>query len=457
MTRSGRAGILSARHRHSGRTGATRGRRSRHGGDLEARRHLRVTRVSIRSRVALALLGVFVLVIMAVTLTPADARTAAAFSCLICGERGLADVILNVIMFMPIGALAVLAFGASPAILAAAAFFSAGVEAAQYFIPGRDASAGDLLFNTTGALVGIGLAVSAPFWVRPGRIGRYTVVSALGMVCITIAAGTGFFVRPVFTDYTWYAQHTPDLPHLRHYEGTVIAADVGGVPLRGTSRMSRGLRDSLRTRLESGEETTVELVAGPPPPGLAAFVTIYDELRREMLLLGAIGDDLAMRVRIVSEDLRLDKPYPRLRGVLAPFEPGDTLRVAGRLDDGAYCLTIEGETTCGIGMDVSRGWQLLYSAESLPAWFRTLVSLGWMAGLAGLLGFYARDGVSSTIGITAAAIAFLGVPAMDRFLQATPLPMLLAACVAYAGAAALGRLAERRFSRPPAATPADAA
>jgi hypothetical protein len=172
---------------------------------------------------------------------------------------------------------------------------------------------------------------------------------------------------------------------------------------------------------------------------VGAFVTIYDEFRQEMLLVGADGDDLVFRMRVVAEDLRLDKPFPRLHGALAPFAPGDTLEVGGRFDAGTYCLTVADTTTCGIGMDASRGWSLLYSARGFPLWLHTLASLGWVAALAALAGFYARTPASTLPGLAGIGVAFIAVPALDPFLRTTSLPALLAAAVGFAAASMIGR------------------
>lgn len=395
--------------------------------------------IEFRSRPALALLALLVLGIMALTLTPTDSSTEAAFECIICGERGLADVILNIIMFMPVGILAVLAFGMTPAIVVGAAFFSAGVEAAQFFIPGRDASLGDLLFNTTGALLGLFVVAVAAHWIRPRARLLPVFAGAATVLCLCAVFATGQLVRPVFSDLTWYALHTPDLPHLEPYDGVVTEATVGDVALRGISRLPREERDTLRTLLAGGAEVRVRLVAGTPPPGVGAFVTIYDEFRQEMLLVGADEDDLVLRMRVLAENLRLDKPFPRLRDALAAYAPGDTLEVSGRFDAGTWCLGVAGEETCGIGMDASNGWRLLYSARGFPRWMHVLASLVWMALLAGLPGFYARTIPTTVLGAAGTLAAFLVVPALDPFLIATPLAALLAGLAGFVAASALGR------------------
>ncbi|MGH7675779.1 MAG: VanZ family protein, partial [Gemmatimonadales bacterium] len=116
------------------------------------------------------------------------------FACLICGERGWADALLNVIMFLPLGAL--LALRATPPRYAALVAFllSTLIEGAQLMIPGRDPSLGDILFNTVGGLCGYAIAGTI---VRQLRVDRgwppfVTAAGALGII-----GATGYLLEPV--------------------------------------------------------------------------------------------------------------------------------------------------------------------------------------------------------------------------------------------------------------------
>jgi len=73
------------------------------------------------------------------------------------GDRWLSDAILNVLLFVPLGA--ALGTGLLPTrrLVLGAMVFSAGIESAQLFIPGRDASVPDVACNTMGAALGIAL------------------------------------------------------------------------------------------------------------------------------------------------------------------------------------------------------------------------------------------------------------------------------------------------------------
>src|SRR5438477_1941760 len=87
--------------------------------------------------------------------------------CVLCGERGIADALINVLLFFPLGA-ALAATGMPWArCLLGGALLSAAVEFAQMYIPGRDPSLGDVLSNTLGAGLGAALMPMARSWQLP--------------------------------------------------------------------------------------------------------------------------------------------------------------------------------------------------------------------------------------------------------------------------------------------------
>ena len=104
-------------------------------------------------RVVFALIAIIAL-IAAATLLPGEPTVSTPSICLICGDRGVADALLNLTLFAPFGA--VLAFvRVRPWRIVLAGFaLSALVELFQLYIPGRDPSFGDFVFNAAGAALG---------------------------------------------------------------------------------------------------------------------------------------------------------------------------------------------------------------------------------------------------------------------------------------------------------------
>ncbi len=77
-----------------------------------------------------------------------------------------ADAVVNVILYALLGAVLALVGWRWRRALLAGALLSAVIELAQSVIPGRDASIFDVLFNA----VGIALARSSAWWLRPGDL-----------------------------------------------------------------------------------------------------------------------------------------------------------------------------------------------------------------------------------------------------------------------------------------------
>jgi len=131
-----------------------------------------------------------VIAILAATLFPvAGAESERFIACVVCGERGIADVLVNIILFLPFGA-ALAAGGVSlPRCGLAAALLSASVEFAQLWIPGRDPSLGDVVSNTLGGGLGAVLVATAPYWLVTPRARAARLCWAAALVSAAVCYG----------------------------------------------------------------------------------------------------------------------------------------------------------------------------------------------------------------------------------------------------------------------------
>src|SRR5213594_957719 len=120
-----------------------------------------------KRRTANWLLSLALVAILGATLFPIAGEEAGGWVvCLVCGDRSTAGVLLNVMLFVPLGAALALRPWPTDRCVLAAALLSASIEVAQLYIPGRDSSLGDVLSNTSGAIIGILLVRAAPTWIR---------------------------------------------------------------------------------------------------------------------------------------------------------------------------------------------------------------------------------------------------------------------------------------------------
>lgn len=306
---------------------------------------------------------------------PLEELPAISVTCLLCGSRGTADAILNIVLFVPLGlAMGGDVRGLRRAIVAGFAL-SLIIEVAQTSLPGRHASAADLLWNTLGAAVGAGVyAVLKRRLETPSPVGG----RAWGMVLGMAFAVSGVLVIPAPTDDVYFGQWTPDLGSMPQYDGTVVEAGLDGRALPPRRIDAPAPHRSL---LEGDWSLDGRVVIGSQPRAVAPILSIYDRHQREILLLGAHRDDLVFRERLLAHELGFESPDLRLLHAFASLPPLDTVRVSALRRDGGTCLRLAAKERCGLGVTVARTWGLLLYVTGPPEWFRGLVDVFFPLGL----------------------------------------------------------------------------
>jgi len=389
-----------------------------------------------------SLLVASVAAILAATLSPiAGEELERWFGCVVCGERGTADVLVNVLLFLPLGAALAAAGMPLRRAMLGCALLSAGVEFAQLYIPGRDPSLGDIVFNTVGSGLGAVLVATAPFWLLPARPRRSQLSRAAAVAAAALCYLTGWLLAPALPERQYFALWTPNLGHLEWYRGRVWEASIGDLQIpTGPLRNSSAVRDLLLA--PEGFSLRVRALAGPRTAALGALVALYDETEREILLLGPDRDDLVFRVRTRAAAWRLDEPDIRVSNALRSVAPGDSLDVTVRGSRGRYSMAVNSTGRSGLGFTVGSGWALLMYPEALPGWLRTFLTLAWVAALWAPAGFWARTRSDVWIAGGALAVALLGAPAVMP-LRATPLLQWAAAGLGGLAGAALHLVLER--------------
>ena len=390
-----------------------------------------------------------VIAILAATLFPiAGAESERFIACLVCGERGIADVLVNILLFLPFGA-ALAAGGVSLLRCGlAAAFLSASVEFAQVWIPGRDPSLGDVASNVLGGGLGAVLVATAPYWLRPPRAQAARLSWAAALASAAVCYGTGWLLTPAPPESQYIDLWTPKLAHVELYRGRVLDAMIGEVRIpAGPIANSAAVREALRS--SEGFSLRVRAVAGPRTATVSALVAVFDQNRREILLLGADRDDLMFRLRTRAITWRLDQPDIRLVSALRAVAPGDSLDVTVHGRRGRYAVTVNSSGVGALGFTVGSGWALLMYPQSLAPWLKALLSLAWVAALWVPAGFWARTRRDGWVTGAALVAALLGAPAVTP-LRATPfLQWATAGLGALAGAVARRAIARRATPAPP--------
>src|SRR5690606_34083984 len=209
----------------------------------------------------------------------------------------------------------------------------------------------DVLFNTFGAVAaaGIILLASASIESERRRSARTSVIAA-GLFALVVAA-TGVLLSPSLPSSTYYGQWTPERGRLERYGGSVVSATVGQDSIPPHPFPIEVLRD----RFLSGVPLVVKAVAGPPPPGLAPIVSVYDELQRRILFVGAAGDDLVCHLRTRAGSLALDEAGQRVSGALGGVISGEPVVITVQRQPAGQCVSVDGVESCA-QVEASDGW-----------------------------------------------------------------------------------------------------
>lgn len=283
----------------------------------------------------LALAGAILIGSMTLVPHPELIREAATnpITCLVCGEFGVVDVFLNVLLFIPL-AIGLRLMG-WPQLRAQVVLSTTSliIELLQLkIIAGRDASLSDLITNSLGGLIGIWLADHWIGLLFPSA----TISRRLGLAAATLWLGiwtaTAWLVEPSMPQTIWYGQIAAEDVLLDNFRGQVIDTRVNGraIPSRRLPAADSGV---IVDGFTGGHaDVRARVVLGPPTLFPAPIVSIYDGLHNEITVLGQDRHDLIFRIRLGTGDRELHLPEIALPGVLAT--PGDTVEVAGGLDDG---------------------------------------------------------------------------------------------------------------------------
>ena len=390
--------------------------------------------------------------ILALTLFPTNApATSRLHNCLLCGERGLADALLNVILFLPLGiSLALAGVRMGRATLAGWAL-SAAVELGQlWVVRGRDASMGDLLFNTLGTALGALLVQTAGRWMVPrGAALAARLALAAAVLAGAVVALTGVLLQPSFPDARYFVQWTPELDGWAQYPGRVVGSAVGDLPLTLDDHPDP---EAVRRRFERGDPVAVNVVAGPIVPGLAPILRVVTGDSREIALVSARGADVVARYRQRGADWLLDQPSIVADDALRAVRPGAPLAIAVRRDGRTHCLEVDGRASCAYTFTAGHGWGLLMYVLSLPAWAKRVLDAAWVAALCLLPGLWLRRGRWESV--AAAAVLAASLVVLPRLVQLGPTGPLeyagaLLGLLVGAGAGRLARVAGLGVSTPP--------
>lgn len=309
--------------------------------------------------------------------------------CLVCGDLGMVDVILNLLLFIPLG-VTLHWLGLRPRRAALTAFLvSLAIELLQAtIVVGRDSSVSDLATNTLGGWAGACLGLSLPLLWRPdrGMAGRLTIAG--GAAWLGLLAFTAWVIQPLPPRGSFTLRGAPPLHFHDQFEGI-----LHGIELNGTPHAPGPLdTDATRSDLRSGQLSLGALgISGEATEYLAPFVDIVTDEIVPAARLGQLGNKVSFTVRSRADRLRLRGPYVKIYRAL-PLEPGFPIEVAGGIGGSRlWAEAREGGRVHGAELPLTPGlgWSLFLPLTFYPFDYRpSATTAAWIALPLLLVGFW---------------------------------------------------------------------
>jgi hypothetical protein len=376
-------------------------------------------RSSRAAGLGLALCGF--LLIAASTLYPlphqAIASAATPLLCLVCGEEGGQDVILNLCLFVPFAVGLRLWGWPWIRVALASGLLSFTVESLQFFVPGRDPSLSDLLTNTTGGALAAALT---PVLRRSiDATSPDTRLLFLGVFFwLTIQGLSAWLLSPWTPDgemWSGWARVPGRIPFL----GRVQSVRLDGTPMPNNAPVPHSAE--LRGRLNQGSvDLELEGTSGAPKDRRRWVYGIKIE-EQSVLTLDQRTRDLYFAVPARSLQFRLLSPTLRMPEGF-PAEPDRPFRIsAGEHDRRLRVSSRYGPVlrSFELSLSPSQGWSLLDPFRFALGPEAQLVTALWLAALFMPLGFWAgRTGRFGMGSITLSAALVLGlkvIPALSGY------------------------------------------
>lgn len=281
------------------------------------------------------------------------------------------DVILNIILFVPLGIGLGLA-GVRPRTAAlVGGLASAAIELAQLVVvPGRFASIHDIITNTSGTVIG---ALLVAGWAGRARWWRSLAPLAAGTV-IVLWIGGGFLLRASLPGPRWYGQWAHDFERVETFRGRVLSYSMRGMAV-GDGRIE-DKTGALRAPLTRADTLVhrATVVTGTPTGGRAQIVAVVAGRRGEIASIWEDGTAITARQRLRLSDAGLRTPWIRLEQGLPP-RSGDTVHIEFAVTSGG--MRLSAETSAGRVESRLRATPDLFWSAFLPGEYQGGAGRRW--------------------------------------------------------------------------------
>jgi hypothetical protein len=400
-----------------------------------------------KSRIARLVVLAGLIVPCMATLTPGDAYESISGLCVICGDLGGVDAVLNVLLFVPLGfGLGLMRVSWWKAI-GTCILLTVIIESLQFrTVLGRDASAGDLITNSVGGALGITLGRSWPALVKPGPGTRAVLIAGALAAWAAVSVITGYALQPRPGDPPFYGQLARERSTDPPYPGAVEHVQLGGI--RIPDREVPGSAE-IPAALRAGHAFTMRVTPREVPSWFSPIARVADRHDVEHALIAARGPDAVFRVRTNAAFLRF-RPYAvGIRDALHPTSRAVT--ISGTFHRGNARLVVAGDIgsrESDVVFGLASGWRLILPFNSVATgsalqnaldvlWFSLLIipAAYWSTALT-------RGWRLVAVAAGLAAVMIGGVLLIDAAMALTP---VLPDIVGVASGIAMGSLFGRFF------------
>jgi len=365
--------------------------------------------------VAVVLLLAGLIAVAGLTLTPAADNEPFPFWCLKCGERPAVDLLLNVVLFVPVGAgLGLYGVRFRRAALIALAC-TCLVETVQFLaVPGRYASFRDILANFAGALAGYLLARHWRILVKPSYDDARTLANAAVILWVGTQALTAWAMGISPPTEPWWAQFQPS--HDRFpamFTGRILGVSAGSIQIPYSDQLPSEDVDVIREQILVGAPLRIVVANVEPTRGVAPIVIIAAGPVLNVVWWLQDGRDGVFGATVRGTRLGLRTPSVRIADVI-PRAPADTLKLTGWYRRGWYELQAEnrsGVRHLELRASPSWGWAFVLP---FPLWAfgSTVIYLTalYLAGVWYVLGYWNARSIgaaNATVPVSRMALGIL--------------------------------------------------
>jgi VanZ like family len=374
-------------------------------------------------RLGAVVASVGLLAILVLTLIPNPRQASVAdetpLLCLVCGESGGADVVLNLLLFIPLGVGLALLGRSWARVVALCALLSLGVETLQYAAHiGRDASLSDLLTNTASGAVGAVLVRRLDLLLAPGPLPARRLSLGAAAAWLAILSLTAISMHPWAPAGRLRNFCTASYPTSESFSGTARTMTLNAVALSCDQEVPRG---EIRREIRRGQvllETVVE--AGGSSDG-REVIHLVRASGTTLLLLAQQGRTAVFQAPRMAQALKLFAPAVWLPGAF-PSRPDGPVTLTAEADGHHLRLSAAHDgvrRVAELTLSPAYGWTLLFAIPMAPGAPLRIVAAIWLGALllpAGYWAGLAARPAGAVSGLGAVVIAGLGlVPALAGF------------------------------------------